>query len=126
MVSLRPHYFSFRGYFKNGRRVGGSSEPPEPPLNAQLNCSSFMLSPWNCGWFGTDAKLEESTCLRPRRFACFEEEDAFRSFFYSLVAFLLPYMLAFQPTYATLIVFCLKANRVTAGVNEHYNTTKRR
>ena len=29
-------------------------------------------------------------------------------------------MLAFPPTYATLIVFCLKANRVTAGVNEHY------
>ena len=29
-------------------------------------------------------------------------------------------MLAFPPTYATLIVLCLKANRVSAGVNEHY------
>ena len=72
------------------------------------------------GTYGADAKLEEFTGVRPRRIACFVEEDAIRPVFYSSVTFLLPYMLAFPPTYAALGVLCLKADRVTTDLKEHY------
>ena len=71
------------------------------------------------GTYGADAKLEEFTGVRSRRFACFVEEEAIRPVFYSLVTFLLPYMLAFPPTYAALGVLCLKTDRVTADFKEH-------
>ena len=35
LVSLRPNYFVYIGYLKRGR-VGGLSEPPEPPLDPPL------------------------------------------------------------------------------------------
>ena len=37
LVSLRPNYFIFIGYLKMGDKEGGSSEPPEPPLDPPLH-----------------------------------------------------------------------------------------
>ena len=36
MVSLRPNYFNFMGYFKKEGQEKGSSEAPEPPLGPPL------------------------------------------------------------------------------------------
>ena len=48
-VSLRPNYFIFMGYFKCGGERGGSSEPPEPPLDRPLTTideQNNILSVW--------------------------------------------------------------------------------
>ena len=42
---LRPNYFIFTGYLKNGGTEwvgGGSSEPPEPPLDQPLHFNETM------------------------------------------------------------------------------------
>ena len=50
MVSLRPKYFIFIGYFKNGGGGGGGGEPPEPPLDPPLidDTPLFPGTHWIC------------------------------------------------------------------------------
>ena len=64
------------------------------------------------GTYGAAAKLEEIyPGNRPRPVVCTVEEEPIRPVYYSLVTFLLPYLLAFPPSNAALGVICLKANR---------------
>ena len=41
-VSLRPNYINFIGSLKTGTE-GGSSEPPEPPLDPPLVCNEMHI-----------------------------------------------------------------------------------
>ena len=44
---MRPDYFIFVGYLEMGGWEGGSSKPPEPPLDPPLKCwalSEFQMT----------------------------------------------------------------------------------